>query len=275
MRQLSAFFALLFSWQVASAQQPTHLERPVCGWFMEPVAFDIWRRAAGHPNPERVAEVPIATAVDFKTSDQRLLRGYRLAAKEPKKGTILFAQGNAMLADQMLRPLAFLANRGYAVYVYDFRGYGRSEGVPRLNAISSDYRELAAQLASRKAETGKVFLYGVSFGGLLLMNALSADTRIDAAVIDSAPSRATDEGCPATFDPIAHVPLNAQHLLVIRGEKDRVVPPTRTAALAERVAANGGKTVLDSGFSHPFMDDQDAAARRIRLVEEFFSNVKD
>ena len=257
----------------AIAQQKTPLERTVCGWFAEPLLFDVWRRKAGTPSLERVAAVPSAVPIEFKTSDNRVLRGYRLPANAPVKGTLLFAQGNAMLADQMLKHLSLFAQRGFDVHVYDFRGYGLSEGVPRLNAIANDYKELTAHHSSSSTDNPKLYLYGVSFGGLLLINALPS-TPVEAVVIDSTPSVASDQGCPPIYDPIEHVPEKADHVMLVRGEKDLVVKPPRTAALAERLVARGGRVHTDPDFAHPFMDSADVSGRRFWVIEKFLTNRK-
>ena len=75
----------------------------------------------------------------FTALDGRELGGYKLRAANPR-GYLLVAQGNAMLADQMMGVLTYFRDAGLDVYVYDYRGYGLSTGKSRLQAIVSDYR---------------------------------------------------------------------------------------------------------------------------------------
>jgi hypothetical protein len=115
-----------------------NLEQTVCGWFKERLAFATWSRAAGAPNPDGWRSVPGAAPVSHKTRDGRMLRGYKIVGRTvqgaslPRKGFVLVAQGNAMLADQLLHELSAFADQGRDLYVYDYRGYGSSEGKRRF-----------------------------------------------------------------------------------------------------------------------------------------------
>ena len=122
-----------------------HLENSVCGFLREPLAFWQFRRAAGTADASRVRSIRDIERLSFTTRDGRELGGYKLRADDPQ-GYLLVAQGNAMLADQIMGVLAFFRDSGLDVYVYDYRGYGLSEGKSRLKAIVSDYREIVAAL---------------------------------------------------------------------------------------------------------------------------------
>ena len=249
------------------------LEVPVCGAFKEWMAFSLWSRAAGRPDPQVASSLHNVSSVSYRTVDGRALRGFRIAAatSEKARGALLVAQGNAMLADQLLRPLSAFAQKGWEVYVFDYRGYGLSDGTPRLKAIVSDYQELAKDVSERAP--GKLALYGMSFGGIVLLNALASIGAPAALVIDSSPSVISDMGCPADYDPVSKVPAPAGHLLMIVGEKDLVVPPSRTRALAEKINANGGRTERRAAWDHPFMDaDSRIQSERLRLVADFLDS---
>lgn len=262
---------MLFSSSSVFPLPASPLEESVCGSFREWLAFRMWSSAAGAPKADAFREMPNVEAISHVTIDQRTLRGYRIRAASPRKGTVLFAQGNAMLADQMLSPLSLLADSGFDVFVYDFRGYGQSDGAAHLKAIVSDYVELANAIA--KAHPGKLYFYGVSFGGVVLLNALGSAPPVSATLIDSSPSTVSDLGCPLSYDPVARVPADANSILVVVGEQDRVVPPTKSAELAKKVIANGGQVRRHGEFSHPFMDaDPATATSRLKIATEFFDS---
>ena len=246
------------------------LEESVCGSFREWLSFRMWSSAAGAPNVTAFREMPNVKEISHVTIDNRTLRGFKISAASPSKGSVLFAQGNAMLADQVLDSLSLLADSGFDVFVYDYRGYGRSDGTARLKAIVSDYIELANAIA--KAHPGKLYFYGVSFGGIVLMNTMSAAPFVSATLIDSSPSTVSDLGCPPSYDPVNKIPDAADSILVIVGDKDNVIPPTRSAELASKVIANGGQVRRQAEFSHPFMDsDERTATSRLKIAIEFFS----
>src|ERR1043166_8807335 len=165
MAALACFFYVSFA---LTAQLSENLEETVCGWFKERMAFAAWSRAAGAPNPNAWRSVSNTAPITYKTRDGRTLRGYKISAQTgpsvSRTGFILVAQGNAMLADHLLHDLRVFADQGIDVFVYDYRGYGNSEGRRRLKAIVSDYRELFTAL-STNADDEKL-LYGISFGGI-------------------------------------------------------------------------------------------------------------
>jgi fermentation-respiration switch protein FrsA (DUF1100 family) len=262
---------LLLSASSVSALPASSIEESVCGSFREWLAFRMWSRAAGTPNLNAYRQMPNVEAISHVTIDRRTLRGFRISAAGPRKGSVLFAQGNATLAAQMLSPLSLMADAGFDVFVYDFRGYGQSDGLARLKAIVSDYVELAGAIA--KVHPGKLYFHGVSFGGIVLLNALGAAPPVSATLIDSSPSTVSDLGCPRSYDPVNRIPANADSILVVVGEQDRVVPPARSAELANKVIGNGGQVRRHAGFSHPFMDPAPrTATARLKIAIEFFES---
>lgn len=256
---------------IAFALPPSQLEESVCGSFREWFAFRMWSSAAGTPDINALREMPNVQEISHVTVDNRTLRGYRISSAGPSKGSVLFAQGNAMLADQTLRPLSLIADSGFDVFVFDYRGYGRSDGTARLKAIVSDYVELTNAIA--QAQAGKLYLYGVSFGGIIMLNALGAVPPVSATVVDSSPSTVSDLGCPPGYDPVSNIPVAADSILVVVGDKDEVITPAKSAELARKVLANGGQVRRHEEFSHPFMDaDEATATYRLKMVIEFFNS---
>jgi alpha/beta superfamily hydrolase len=261
---------------VSPAQQPfDDREQPVCGWLMERAAFALWSTLAGRPKPEAWKSVPGARPVAHMTRDGRVLRGYTISAHadtdatRPATGFMLFAQGNAMLADRLLHDLKRFAQSATDVFVYDYRGYGQSEGKPRLKAIVSDYREIFDALSGR-APGQRKSLYGISFGGLVVLNVIGGGAPFDRAVVDSTPSRVSNLGCPEAYDPVRNLPSDGSKLLLISGAKDGVVTPSEQAELRSVAAARGARVVMSEEFAHPFMDRDSAThEKRQDLVKGF------
>ena len=57
--------------------------------------------------------------------------------------------GNAMLANRLLSHFIHFASAGVDVYIFDYRGNGKSEGKRRLKAMVSDYLQIIDMLNSR------------------------------------------------------------------------------------------------------------------------------
>lgn len=258
---------LPLAWWTGMAEGATDLETPVCGRIREPLAFWLFRRAAGSPDPARLQGLAGVEPVFHRTADGRRLGGYRLRAENPR-GYLLIAQGNAMLADQILPELAYFRDRGLEVYVFDYRGYGLSEGRSRLKAIVSDYRELVRKLDAEGYR--RRYLYGMSMGGIILLNAVGRTDLYDAMVVDSSPSRISTYGCPAAYDPVAHLPEDASRIMVLVGLRDTVVPPGESKRLARTVERRGGTVRVVPEFAHPFQDvDPTLRRRRLQMVADF------
>jgi pimeloyl-ACP methyl ester carboxylesterase len=262
-------------WREAPAEtRSDDPERTVCGALLERIAFTVWSAAAGESDGDAWRRVSGASPVSHLTRDGRELHGFRVspaAGPEParrSRGFVLFVQGNAMLADQVLDELAPFAARGLEAYVYDYRGYGRSQGRRRLAAIVEDYREIFAGLS---ADTGgAAYLYGVSFGGLIVLNVIGRGASFERAVVDSTPSRLSHYGCPESFDPVRNLPEAASSLLIVSGGRDSVVSASEQAELRASAEARGARVVLHPQFAHSFMDHDPAVrAERHALVHDF------
>lgn len=251
-----------------ASEHDSDLEVSVCGFFSEPLAFWSFRSAAGKPDARRIAGIRDLEAVSFQTVDGRQLRGYKLRAASPR-GYVLIAQGNAMLADHIIGEFESFRDSGLDVYVYDYRGYGLSEGKSRLKAIVSDYRELVAALNAQNYQ--RRYWYGMSMGGVILLNAVGATDAYDAAVVDSSPSRVSWLGCPKEYDPVNHMPADGRRIKLILGLKDRVVPPAQTMELETLAARLGARIVKRPEFAHPFQDASPAIhQQRLLEVVDFF-----
>ena len=102
----------------ASAEQgegAMKLEQSVCG-LKEPFIFWLWSNTAGSPDADRLAGLRNVEDVSLQTKDNRVLRGYKLQATGSEgqvtapKGFLLVLQGNAILADQILKEFTHISS---------------------------------------------------------------------------------------------------------------------------------------------------------------------
>jgi hypothetical protein len=252
---------------MAADNDETDLEQSVCGPIKEPFAFWTFRRVAGRPDARRVDGIRDLEPLSFQTRDGRTLRGYKLRAERPW-GYLLIAQGNAMLADQVIGEFAPFRALGLDVYLYDYRGYGLSEGRSRLKAIVSDYRGIVSALNAQNYQ--RRLLYGLSMGGVILLNAVGRSGDYDAAVIDSSPSRIAPLGCPEAYDPVKHLCEDCARVMIILGDRDTVVPAADVEELATAAQGRGATVLRDPEFAHPFMDPSyETQRRRFGAIADF------
>lgn len=267
---------LLFLIAVSNSAISAGREDTVCGWFKERLLFKIWSSSAPKPNESRVSANKLIESVDFETSDEKILKGYKYRSHDNKdiatkpKGYILMALGNAMIADHMIGYLKPFSQKGYDVYIFDYRGYGRSEGKRRINAFIEDYQELVKHLNS---QYDKHLLYGISLGGAVIANVIGRGVKYDRAVIDSSPSRFSPYGCPKDIDPAENVPEVASSMLVITGALDQVLSAKMTSEYREVAKENGASVFDGRNYSHPFMDRiEDVHVHRLKKVIDFLDS---
>ena len=235
------------------------VEAAVCGSFREPFMFWLWQRAAGAPNPRAISSIKDVAPVEFRTRDGLSLRGYKLAAENPN-AYLLVAQGNAMLADHLIGDLQTFRALGWDVYIYDYRGYGISQGKSRLAAIVDDYVELVTHLNA--LGYARRMLYGISMGGVILLNAAGNSALYTRMVVDSSPGRISNLGCPERYDPVTHLPKNGARIMLISGARDSVVPPAQMSELIRVARSRGARILQDAEFAHPYQDSSPTIHRR-------------
>lgn len=249
--------ALTMSREATVLAQDT--ESAVCGAVREPFMFWLWRTMAGSPEPKRVAQIAGLEQIRFKTRDAIELGGYKLSAMNPK-GYLLVAQGNAMLADHLAGDLQIFRDLGLDVYIFDYRGYGISQGKSRLLAIAADYREIVSHLNNQAYD--KRLLYGISMGGVILLNAVGRSEGYTRLVVDSSPGRISGFGCPERYDPVGHLPKDGSRIMIISGARDGVVTPSQMEEMIRVADARGARVLRDEEFAHPYQDSSAATHRR-------------
>ncbi|MDX1582242.1 MAG: alpha/beta hydrolase [Thermoanaerobaculia bacterium] len=99
----------------------------------------------------------------FEASDGTRLHGWLAAADSPGAPLLVFFHGNAGNITNRAVPSVTFAERGLSIFVFDYRGYGRSEGRPSEKALYDD--SLAAWDVMRDRHAGPMGVYGESLGG--------------------------------------------------------------------------------------------------------------
>jgi pimeloyl-ACP methyl ester carboxylesterase len=264
-RRLTVSLLLLSLTLSAQPAFAENLERSVCRG--EGFVFWLWRHMAKATAAKSLPTKGVAYS--FTTSDHRTLRGYKLPSQgSPATGAVLFIQGNAMLAGSIIDDLVPLAEH-FDVFVLDFRGYGQSEGAPRLFALLHDYRELSAHLRSTYAHA---FIYGASLGGIIAAN-LGSEHLLDAVVVDSAPATLGSFGCPKSYDPLEHLPASCRDFLLISGGRDRIVKPAAAKPLLDRAASCHARVIINDEWVHPFMGSTSELNDRLSAAIAFFDGL--
>ena len=197
--------------------------------------------------------------VVFRSADGLKLTGWYIHAKDSEL-TVLFCQGNGGNMMYCLDSINIFYNLGLNCFIFDYRGYGSSDGKPSEDGTYLDaaaaYKWLTEE---RKISSDNIIIFGRSLGGSIAAH-LAGNARAKALVIDSAFTSYVDIGKKfypympvrwfarfkyTTIDYIrkVHCPV-----MIIHSRNDEVVPFEFGLGLYE--AADGPKEFVEIFGSH-------------------------
>ena len=126
--------------------------------------------------------------VYFTTSDKIQLHGWFMPPFPPgtePSAYMLFLHGNAGNISHRLDNLAGLVRCGLAVFIFDYRGFGRSQGRPSEAGTYLDARAAYQYLLSRPGVMpGNTVVFGRSLGGAVAVD-LALDSPARALILES------------------------------------------------------------------------------------------
>ncbi len=113
--------------------------------------------------------------VYFKTENNIKLHGWFLPSREPvSNGTILFLHGNAQNISAHINSVFWLPYFGFNVFLFDYQGYGKSEGEPSLSGVQQDFHSALEWLVKNpNIDKDKIIIFGQSLGAAISLYALT------------------------------------------------------------------------------------------------------
>jgi fermentation-respiration switch protein FrsA (DUF1100 family) len=190
----------------------------------------------------------------FQASDGVRLHGWYVPHSQPV-ATILFLHGNAGNITHRAEVLRKLHGRiGASVLIFDYRGFGKSEGRPSEQGVLDDARAARKWLANREhIGESDIVLMGESLGGGVAVDLAAADGA-RALILESTFSSLPDAAAyhypwlpvhllmQTRFDSVAKIGAYRGPLLQSHGESDTIIP----FALGKRLfdAANEPKQFI-------------------------------
>ena len=126
----------------------------------------------------------------FNSIDGLTLHGWYLPAPASARGTVLFLHGNGENISTHIAGIYWLPSRGYNVFIFDYRGYGRSEGIPDVEGALADVESALQTLVARTdIDSDRIVVLGQSLGGALAISAVAQSplrNHVRAVISDSA-----------------------------------------------------------------------------------------
>ena len=197
----------------------------------------------------------------FTADDGVRLHGWLVAGRAPT--TLLYSHGNGgNIGDRVAIARLLVQQLGVGVFMYDYRGYGRSEGAPSEAGLVSDALGARAALLRAGVPPERIVYYGRSLGSAVTVDlALAHPPR--GVVLESpfasvrAMANAVLPGAGyllrTRWDSLAKIPRLAAPLLILHSDADEVIPYAQGRAVFE--AAPRPKTFFTiPGARHYDMD---------------------
>lgn len=189
-------------------------------------------------------------SIDFTSRDGVKLSAWHLKSSSVRpEAVIVFFHGNAQNMSSHWMSLGWLVEKKMDILIFDYRGYGRSQGTPGQEGLNHDAvaaikkgRELQKQRGAKR-----LVVYGQSLGGVVAQRGLEEIDQVDhpqLLVLDStfgdyqelAADKLKMNWATYLFSPLAYILVSNQFgpheiyknfkssLLVIHGDDDSVVP---------------------------------------------------
>ncbi len=111
--------------------------------------------------------------VDFKSIDGLNLHGWWFPARQESKAIVIFLHGNGENISSHFAAVSWLTEYNYDVFIFDYRGYGASQGEPDLDWVVTDIFQAFDYVDGMNEWKLPVFLIGQSLGASMGIYTLS------------------------------------------------------------------------------------------------------
>jgi len=213
--------------------------------------------------------------IHFASADKLSLHGWWFPAQNKSKALVLFLHGNAQNISTHASAVHWLTQHQFDVFIFDYRGYGLSEGSPELGMVISDIYQAYDYARKRIGSDQKLFVIGHSLGASMgIYSIANRPDGIDGAIFISPFSDYRDitqhalAGSWLTwafqwpfsltinndYRPLDYVQkLPRLPLLYLYSEADEVIPPAQVKALFEKT--NQPKFIQQTQGTHSSLFD--------------------
>jgi len=190
--------------------------------------------------------------VHFTATDDTRLHGWFLPGT-PERPLLLFCHGNAGNISHRLDNLRLLHRLGLNVFIFDYRGYGHSEGQASEAGTYDDARGALGWLQQRRQPGQPIVYFGRSLGAAVALQ-LAVETPPAGLILETPFTSIAAMGrhhspllyltlgwlLNVRYDNLAKIGQIHVPLLIFQGDRDSIVP----MAMARRLfdAANEPKT---------------------------------
>ncbi|MDH5181509.1 MAG: alpha/beta hydrolase [Gammaproteobacteria bacterium] len=227
-----------------------------------------------------LSATPAAVGLEYEDIRLTTADGVRLHAwyvpNRQAKYTLLFSHGNAGNISHRLDSIKIFHELGLSVLIYDYRGYGQSEGKLSEAGTYHDVRAGWHYLVNTlHLSPDQIVLFGRSLGGAMASK-LATEVKPCGLILESAFASVPDLAAMLypflptrllarfQYNNVDHIKHNKAPLLVIHSKGDEMIPWQQGRAIY--AAAVSPKSWLDihGGHNDGFMASYDTYTRGLR-----------
>jgi len=199
-------------------------------------------------------------------SDGHKLYAFWVMSEDSTRGvTVLYCHGNKHNMDEYWDRVMFLHEMGLNVFIFDYRGYGKSEGQSSEAGLHADGKAaLAYLLDSLNQPADSLILYGYSLGNVvsIYLATLTADTPLGLiaespfASANSLTQASTVLDIPAfwltegNFDNAENIKQKTCPLLLLHGKQDDFVRYRDNGRVVFENAPDPKKAIIIENATH-------------------------
>lgn len=201
------------------------------------------------------------------TEDDVRLNAWLVLAKDSMY-TLLFCHGNGGNISHRVEKIAILNKLGLDVFIFDYRGYGRSKGRPSEKGLYRDAEAAYDHLVSQKGVSPeRIILYGESLGGAVALD-LAGKRNARAVITESTLSSTMDTArtiypffptflLSSKFDSSEKIKAIKIPKLIIHSKNDEIIPFSQSIKLIEASPEPKTHLVLMGSHNTCFLDSRD------------------
>jgi len=172
-----------------------------------------------------------------ETPDGLLLHGWMIGDHESgNKPVVVYSHGNAGNISGRVDIAGVIAKQGAAVFLYDYRGYGKSDGSPTEEGVYVDGKSVINYLrADLEISVSQMIFYGQSLGGavaarqasefessgLVIHSAFLSGKEVANDIYPFIPRFLIAVGFPVNKDLRQ---AKAERIMIMHSENDRIIP---------------------------------------------------
>ena len=219
--------------------------------------------------------------VTFETSDGLLLHGWYVPA-ENRRGTVLFMHGNAGNISHRLDSIAVFRELGLDTFIFDYRGYGQSEGKTSEAGTYKDAEAAWQYLVEKRGQKPtKIVIFGRSIGGAIAAW-LATETEAAALIVESSFTSGIDMAARIypfmpvrlitrlKYPVVEYVASARSPVLVVHSRDDEIIPFAMGEALYQAAPTPKAFVELRGGHNDAFIRSRDHYLEGLKqfLVEQ-------